>query len=41
MKRLMNINEFNEIDNSYNLTITAKKSFKDYNVKAIFLNNCV
>ena len=37
MKRLININKLDNIDNYYKLTITAKKSFKDYNVGEIFL----
>ena len=37
MKRLMNINKLNEVDNYYNLAITAKKkSLKGYTVNDIF-----
>lgn len=36
MKRLININKLNEIDNYYTMTISEKKSFKDYNINEIF-----
>ena len=36
LKRLININKLNEIDNHYKLTTTTIKSLKDYNVNDIF-----